>query len=208
MVCGLIPVLGVLAQHLVNGPMQAGIGRVFLTLNREKTGDVSQVFKGFGILPAAVGAYFVISFIGFLAFLGGALPGGIVAIILALPEFQAGTHFSEMGTGVYLALAASLVPGILCLMYVNLRYGLTYFILADEKVDLGVFDSIKRSGDLMTGRVLKLLWLICTFIGWYILGFLCLIVGFIGSHTYFMAAFAAFYDDIHEPEQSSPDSDV
>ena len=185
-----------LLQYAVSGPLTLALAVMFLKLNRTGSVVIGDFFNGVNQSLKAIGAYFVVTIIGFIAAIfGGILGAGIIwGLNLALPEaipitIQPETIQSPMAI-------LWLIPALIAMFYVQLRYGLTFFILADEDLDLGVYDSIKRSGDYMTGNMLKLIWLGLTFTGWYILGALCFFVGLIWSHTYFMAAFAAFHDEV------------
>ena len=60
--------------------------------------------------------------------------------------------------------------------------------------DLSVGDCIKRAWSLLKDRWGKYILLQLSFIGWYILGFVALIVGLLFVAVYVNTASAAFYD--------------
>ncbi|MEM9025954.1 MAG: DUF975 family protein [Verrucomicrobiota bacterium] len=192
-----LPIVGVIVQYLIAGPMSVGMSRLFINIERDESPELGDMFKGFTLFLPSVGAYFVLGIISLLAVIAAALPGGIFLGIVLFPILQAGGS-PENNPLVITAFIATIIPVILASSYVTLRYGLVYFIIADQQKDLGVFDSFKESSNLMKGRMLKLLWLALTFTGWFILGALTLGIGFLWISPYFMTSVAAFYDDIHE----------
>ncbi|MEM7673716.1 MAG: DUF975 family protein, partial [Verrucomicrobiota bacterium] len=192
-----LPIVGIIVQYLIAGPMSVGMSRLFINIKRDESPELGDMFKGFTRFLPSVGAYFVLAIIALIAVIAAALPGGIFLGIVLVPILQAGGS-PENDPLVIVASLATIIPVIMASTYVNLRYGMVYFIIADEEKDLGVFDSFKESSNLMKGRILKLLWLGLTFIGWFLLSVLTLGIGFLWLSPYFMTSVAAFYDDIHE----------
>ncbi|MGB0370855.1 MAG: DUF975 family protein [Opitutales bacterium] len=151
-----IPIIGVIIQYLITGPISVGMSRLFLNIGRDENPEFGDMFKGFNQFLPSLGAYFLLAVISFLAAAAGAIPGGIFLAIVAIPAVQSGAS-PESDPMFAIALMATMIPAIIATMYVSLRYGLIYFIIADEDKDLGVFDAFKESSRLMKGRMLKLL---------------------------------------------------
>lgn len=84
-----------------------------------------------------------------------------------------------------------IVPGIIATYAV----AMTFFIIADDP-GIGAWEAIKKSNELMRGNKWKLFCLLLRFIGWFILSFLTLGLGFLWASPYMMVSTAKFYDDI------------
>lgn len=81
-----------------------------------------------------------------------------------------------------------LIPGI----YLSLRYTLAFYCLNDDHT-LGVIDCFKKSAELMNGRKLNLLILQISMIGWVILGYITLGIGFIYLTVYMNVILYIFF---------------
>jgi len=86
-----------------------------------------------------------------------------------------------------------IIPGIVK----SYSYAMTNFIMADDTSVSGN-EAIERSMAMMQGRKCRLFLLDLSFIGWYLLGTLCLFVGIIWVSAYHMQARAAFYESLKE----------
>lgn len=84
-----------------------------------------------------------------------------------------------------------IIPGIIK----SYSYAMTFYILADDN-DVGVFEAITRSRQLMDGNKWKYVCLQWRFFGWALLCLLTLGIGFLWLVPYMSAATAAFYDDL------------
>ena len=74
-------------------------------------------------------------------------------------------------------------------------YALTPFIL-EENPDLSANEAIDHSRAMMKGHKFDLFYLYLSFIGWFLLSFLTLGIGFIWLIPYMNTAQAAFYEDV------------
>ena len=83
------------------------------------------------------------------------------------------------------------IPGIIAI----LRYSQIWFILSEDE-NIGPFDAINKSKEMMLGNKLKLFYLYCRFFGWFILCLLTLGLGFIVLGPYMSVSGAKFYDDL------------
>lgn len=81
------------------------------------------------------------------------------------------------------------IPGIIK----SYSYSATMYLVHEK--DLRGNEAITASRKLMKGRKWKLFCLDLSFIGWYIVGFLCLFVGVWWVETYHTVAKTAFFED-------------
>lgn len=84
-----------------------------------------------------------------------------------------------------------IIPGIIK----SYSYAMSTFIQQDAE-DKNWKTCIDQSRELMNGKKWKLFCLDLSFIGWYIVGFLCLGVGVLFVEPYHQQARAEFYEDI------------
>lgn len=71
-------------------------------------------------------------------------------------------------------------------------YQLSYFVAIDNE-DMTAKEVVEKSAELMEGKRAKLFWLELSFIGWAILGFLTLCIGYIWLAPYVQMATINFY---------------
>ena len=91
----------------------------------------------------------------------------------------------------FLWLLLLIVPGIIK----SYSYALVYYILMDEP-ELKYNKAIEKSMKMMNGHKMRLFLLHLSFIGWGILSFLTLGLGFFLLTPYIYTANAAFYEDL------------
>ena len=89
-----------------------------------------------------------------------------------------------------------IIPGIIK----SYAYSMSYYIQLDNP-DMGPKDSITASRKMMKGHKWQLFVMDLSFIGWYIVGFLCLGVGVLWVHPYYELSKALFYEEL-KAEQS------
>ena len=68
--------------------------------------------------------------------------------------------------------------------------------LAEEHPEISGWDASTRSREMMKGHKFDLFYLYLSFIGWFLLSFLTLGIGFIWLIPYMNTAQAAFYEDV------------
>ena len=83
------------------------------------------------------------------------------------------------------------IPGIVKCF----SYSMTPFIL-EENPELSANEAIDRSRAMMKGHKFDLFWLILSFIGWMILCFFTLGLGWLWLAPYMQTSVAAFYEDV------------
>ena len=84
-----------------------------------------------------------------------------------------------------------IIPGII----LSVGLCMAPFILKDDK-DISAMDALMKSWQLTQGHKMKLFWLGLSFIGWIILSFFTLGIGFFLLVPYIEATFAHYYEDI------------
>ena len=101
------------------------------------------------------------------------------------------TFVVELLTYIYTFLWTLLliIPGIIK----SYAYSATMYLVHEQ--DLSGNEAITASRKLMRGRKWKLFCLDLSFIGWYIVGFLCLGVGMLWVQTYHTMAKTLFFED-------------
>ena len=101
------------------------------------------------------------------------------------------TFVVELLEGIYVFLWSLLliIPGIIK----SYAYAATMYLVHEK--DLRGNEAITASRKLMKGRKWKLFCLDLSFIGWYIVGFLCLGVGVLWVDTYHTMAKTLFFED-------------
>ena len=106
-------------------------------------------------------------------------------------------------------LAPNIVTGLLVYLYTLLwtllfiipgiiksyAYSMAYYIRCDNP-NMTATQAIQESQRLMKGNKFRLFCLQLSFIGWYIVGLLCLGVGVLWVSAYYKAAEAEFYKDL------------
>ena len=83
------------------------------------------------------------------------------------------------------------IPGIIKIF----SYAMTPYIL-EEHPELSANDAIDRSRAMMKGHKFDLFWLFLSFIGWFILAFFTLGIGFLWLVPYVQTSIAGFYEDV------------
>jgi len=92
---------------------------------------------------------------------------------------------------IMLGFICLIIPGI----YLAFSFKMTMLIIADNPT-IGPLDALKRSHSLMNGNKMKYFFMMCRFIGWFILSCCTFGVGFLWLVPYVHISDAKFYDDI------------
>lgn len=96
-----------------------------------------------------------------------------------------------IGIACFVGFLCLIVPGFI----LWLMFSMTNFILKDD-AGLSSIDAMKKSAEIMSGHKMELFWLFLSFIGWFILCFLTLGIGFLFLIPYMQTAQAHFYEDL------------
>jgi uncharacterized membrane protein len=93
-----------------------------------------------------------------------------------------------------------IIPGIIA----SIRYSLAFYVLIDHP-EMTALEAINRSKEMMEGHKMKYFLLLLSFIGWYLLCFVTLGIGFLWFIPYVYATQAAFYEELrtHYEEQNN-----
>ena len=102
---------------------------------------------------------------------------------------------------VFAGMLLFIIPGIV----LGLRYAMTSYILA-ENPDLGAWEAMKRSKELMDGNKYRFFCLGVSFLGWSILANLVPAIGQLFLMPYINASHAAFYRDVTRPLAGEEDT--
>ena len=76
---------------------------------------------------------------------------------------------------------------------------MTDFILKDDK-EISAIDAMKKSWAMTDGHKADLIWLFLSFLGWMILSFFTLGIGFLFLYPYMQSALAHAYEDLKQDQ--------
>jgi uncharacterized membrane protein len=200
----IIPLIGLLVPLFVAGPLTVGMYSYFLRLIRGEQVDVSALFSGFSLWLKYTGLFLFVTFIICCAMLVSAIPGALlVGMVVAKNQamFDSSPDIAAQDPLFLIGLTVLISLPIVAATYVWIRYALVYFIAVDEP-DMPVSDIMRRSAQMMKGQFWKFSLLMLSYTGWFILGFLAFFIGILWSTAYWLAGFAAYYDDLRERSAS------
>ena len=143
----------------------------------------------------------------FYFFVGGAVRLGYIDYNLALLDRRQagfsnlGNHFSSWYDMIIVKILMFLIISLWSLLFIipgimaYYSYAMVPYIL-EEKPDYNVYEAFQASRYIMKKHRWQLFCLHLSFIGWFLLGFLTLGIGFLFATPYKNAAEAAFYNEI------------
>jgi len=190
--------LGNIASLIVSGPLIVGFSLFFLVLSRQQDARIAQLFSGFERFGTTLAGYLLYS----LFLMLWALPGIIVMVIgmvvMMGSAFAAANNNSpdvlEMYRTMLIATGIAL-PFFIPAFIAQLRYGMTFFILADDAI-IGPLQAIRKSKEIMSGNKWKYFCLTWRFFWWSLLCIPTLGIGLLWLGPYVMTSQARFYDDV------------
>jgi len=192
-----VPYLGGLFVLLINGSMLFGLNRFFLKLARGTTTEVGDLFDGFKWYGKTLGAYALMVLFLSLWSLLLLIPGVFAAMVI-----PAATQSSNAAMVVLLPLIILFfIAMALPVIRASLSYSMLFFILSDQP-ELGPYEALTRSTQMMRGFKWKKFCLGWRFFGWALLAMLTCFIGFLWLFPYMATADAHFYEDIRN---ASPD---
>lgn len=179
---------------------------------REQMGNSIFAEKWLLVLAAGVIAAALLSITSFVSLIFvGAISIGLAVFCLRLVRYPNGpAHFEDLAFGIlHDRFGHSLVTGLLVSLFTALwsllfvipgivksySYAMTYYIAFDRPY-LSANDCITESRRMMDGHKMRLFLLDLSFIGWYIVGALCLGIGTLWVDAYHRMARANFYEDL------------
>ena len=120
-------------------------------------------------------------------------PDALGALIDGGKKDLGGAIFAGMLTYIFVALWSMLfiIPGIIK----SFSYAMTFYIKNDHP-EYSAIEAITESRRMMNGNKMRFFVLQLSFIGWWIVGALCLGVGTLWVTAYVSAANAEFYEDL------------
>lgn len=140
-----------------------------------------------GILSVAMSAYFI------ARVRGNAAPQDLSVAVDAGKRSFVNSILVSLLAGVFVAIGSLLfiVPGIIFAY----SFSMVYFVMNDHP-ELSPMEALKESYRLMKGHRWQLFCLTLSFIGWALLGALCLGIGSLWASAYLETATAVFYDEL------------
>jgi uncharacterized membrane protein len=139
--------------------------------------------------------------------IGGALVFGIYTFTLAIARkeeanfkmiFSGFAYYSKtLGLFLLIALFVMLwmmlliIPGIIA----AISYSMSFYIMCDDPT-IDAMDAINKSKKMMYGYKWKYFCLGLRFLGWFLLGFLSMGIGFLWIIPYINVSVARFYEDV------------
>lgn len=163
----------------------AGLYYMYLNVAREREYSYRNLFFFFKNQPdKVIVASFVMALIAWIT----ALPASYYIYVT-----DPGTTLEQQMAVLQTYLMISL-GGIILNMLLTVPLTLTYYILADENV--GGFEALKRSMQLMRGNIGKYILLQLSFFPWYILSLFTMGIGMIFLMPYIQMTDIMFYRDI------------
>lgn len=179
---------------LLTGAFTYGIVNLFLNLIRNSNGQVEDVFAGFKNYGRTFVINLLLTIFKFLWSLLWFIPYIAAVIIVAIPMFSGEKSTGSIFGGIAIIVLLTLIISITLTIFLN-RYALAYYIAHDDR-DISASDAIKKSIQLMKGNKIRLFLLQLSFIGWFILGTILLLIPLLWATAYLNAATAAFYENI------------
>ena len=210
----LIPVIGPIAQLVINLPISFGFLVSFMKLRRDEevayTDFLNIGFSNFGkawgvfgnmILKMIIPIVLVVIFLIIFMFgIGGSISSGIMSYSYntrALVTASAG--FGGLALVGFIGYMVSIIYAVIK----GYLYSLSYYILYDNPDKSGK-EIVEMSENMMKGNRWSFFWLGLTFIGWAILSIFTLYIGLLWLIPYIMVSFVCFYEALADRTDSKP----
>ncbi len=153
-----ITLLGIVSA-LVSPALSLGLIHYYLTLHREHEAGAPLVFSRMNIFFKAFGQSFMVGIFIALWALLGIIPA--IALLYAIRPVAWIVAF--------ILLMCAMIPAIIA----ALRYAMAPYLMADDP-GIRVMESIRHSKEMMDGHKGRLLVLMLSFLGWYLLLAICI----------------------------------
>lgn len=180
-----------LAMMVLEMMIVPGMIRMHLNMCKDEKAVVTNLFFAFKNRPGK--------------FLGLTLLMGLVTLILVVPT--AFVSFATLYAGAYgFNIAFNIIYSILILVLsfcFSLNYGQFYIILVEDP-DKSLLEALKESKQLMKGNRGRYFWLMLSFIGWMILMYLTMGIGYLWLMPYMLATHIHFYLDLKPQIEEIP----
>ena len=175
------------------GLMNAGYSGYCLDMVRGANPGVDRLFGGFPRAGSVILAYILVAV---FTFLWNLLFGIGFGVLLGI-AFVIGTNDSLAIFGVILIFIATILYAF-ALIWVIYRYAMVPFAVIDSQTPLSALDAIRTSKTIMKGRKGSFFVLHLSFIGWYLLEYVVMLVGVIVSLVAAAGTITMYADRIEE----------
>jgi uncharacterized membrane protein len=172
-----------LLSLILAGPLNLGVASYFLKLMRGKNPQLEDIFSGFKRFANAFLVNLLILIFTVLWAAIAVVPGVIIGI------------FSREPLVILLLIIIVSIAATVLVIIAYLRYSMSYYILNDNP-EMSALEAIRASKEMMRGSKGKLFMLILSFIGWFIVGLIALVIGLLWVGAYFNTAKVNFYEDL------------
>ncbi len=179
-----------LGSIFIAGPMAIGYAVYFVSLVRKQELSVNLLFSPFNKYGNALLTFFLRALIVGVA----ASPVIIYMVVYFL------IHSNDLDTlsfGHVFGFSLTMLILLLIPVYVGLRLGLMYYIVADN-VEVPGDKAVEISWKMMAGHEWDLFLLVLSFILWYLLGVLTFGLAFLWMMPYYSASVAHFYFELKQ----------
>ena len=124
----------------------------------------------------------------------------LITLILSIPSWFLGSAYSSGAISlimyyIYYAALCAFVTVFSALITVRIRWSL--YLLMDEP-GLGAMEALKKSIAITKGKTLEIIYLMASFIGFYILSLCSFFVGFLYVRPYREMTFILYYKELRE----------
>lgn len=167
--------------QLLISVLEAGTILLHLNLRRKKKYSVSDIFYYINRHPDR---FIKANLILFIAVVLCMIP----SIICSIPAIL------YPNISFYILMGVGFLVSTILVIILQLHYALILFLLIDFPT-ISIKEAFYTSRTLMNGQKLRLFLLYLSFIGWYILGFLSLFIGFLWIIPYRQQTMIGFYSD-------------
>lgn len=177
-------------SFLLNSLMNTGYNSYCLSIVRRREPQMSAIFGGFSKAGSVIVTKLLV---GVFTFLWSLLFIAALLIVLLVFGLIAAVAQSEVLEVIMALMAFAGYIGILVgIVWVTLRYSMVDFLIMDQ--GMSGLDCIRESKRLMQGNVGKLFVLHLSFIGWYLLECLIVVVGLGGFYSILFMALSGASD--------------
>lgn len=188
-----IPYVGAFVHLIIGGALLLGLKSCFVKVAREEKFELENLFSGFKNLGSSI---LVQLLIGIFIFLWGLLAIIPFVILVVASIKNDGGIGTVVGAVTVIACIILSIPAVIA----GYRYSMAYYILNDHP-DVGSYEAIVQSKQMMKGYKWKLFCLHLSFIGWFILGIISIGIGFLWIAPYYQTANANFYEELKNVQE-------
>lgn len=185
---------GIFALVLCMGAFLVGSAIFYIKLSRDEKVDYGMMFQGFQVFGKSVGAILIIGLVSLILSALCVAPAALFFFTQTMGDFD---HFEDASL-IITSFILAYIPLIIAMTYIWIRFGLVFYVIADEP-ERPLFDTFRHTSVLLNGKKWKYFFFHCRFIGWHILAGLTLGLGYLILTPYLSTSTACFYNDIQEP---------